>query len=125
MASLRPLLAALAVVVFGTPAFAQRSLHWEAIDVEAQLDASGRLHVAETHTMVFTGDWNGGERQFDVRPRQTFVFRELLRQVNGEWQPLRADASIVDGVCRRACGWRGLVSWVSWVSWVRWVRWVR
>jgi hypothetical protein len=93
---LPPLLAALAVAVLVTPAHAQRALHWDAVDVEARLDASGRLHIAETQTMVFTGDWNGGERTFDVRPRQTFVFRELRREVNGRWQPLRADASADD-----------------------------
>src|SRR5262249_50941943 len=43
---------------------AQRELHWDALDVEAHLDADGVLDVIERHTMVFTGDWNGGERVF-------------------------------------------------------------
>ena len=53
-----------------TPALAQRELHWDALSVKARLDADGVLHVDETQVMVFTGDWNGGERRFDIRPRQ-------------------------------------------------------
>jgi uncharacterized membrane protein YgcG len=41
-----------------------RSLYWRALDVEARVDADGRLQVIERHHMVFTGDWNGGERGF-------------------------------------------------------------
>jgi hypothetical protein len=50
---------------------AERELHWDALDVEAHLDAEGVLDVIERHTMVFTGDWNGGERVFNVRAGQT------------------------------------------------------
>jgi len=49
---------------------AQHQLHWDALEVEVRLDAGGVLDVAERHTRVFTGDWNGGERVFNVRPRQ-------------------------------------------------------
>ena len=55
-------------------ALAQRQLHWDALDVEARLDADGVLDVVERHTMVFTGDWNGGERVFNIRPRQRLDF---------------------------------------------------
>jgi len=41
-----------------------RSLYWRSLEVEARLDAEGRLRVRERHHMVFTGDWNGGERFF-------------------------------------------------------------
>jgi len=54
----------LTVFLPGT-ALAQRELHWDRHDVEARLDAAGRLRVTETHAMVFTGDWNGGERKFN------------------------------------------------------------
>ena len=50
----------------------RRELHWDALDVEAHLNADGVLEVIERHTMVFTGDWNGGERVFNVRPRQSW-----------------------------------------------------
>jgi uncharacterized membrane protein YgcG len=52
-----------------------RSLYWSSIHVDAQLDAQGVLTVAETQTFVFDGDWNGGERRFDIRDWQSF---ELL-----------------------------------------------
>jgi uncharacterized membrane protein YgcG len=64
-----------------TPAVqaAERELHWDALDVDARLGADGVLDVIEHHTMVFTGDWNGGERIFNVRPRQKFEFLSLER----------------------------------------------
>src|SRR5262249_43878646 len=58
---------------------AERELHWDALDVEAHLDAHGVLDVIERHTMVFTGDWNGGERVFNVRARQKLEFLGLQR----------------------------------------------
>src|SRR5215471_21207398 len=58
---------------------AERELHWDALDVEAHLNADGGLDVIERHTMVFTGEWNGGERVFNVRPRQKFEFVGLER----------------------------------------------
>jgi hypothetical protein len=51
-------------------AFAQRELHWERIEVDARLDAAGRLVVVETQKIVFTGDWNGGERRFNILRRR-------------------------------------------------------
>jgi hypothetical protein len=57
----------------------ERELHWDALDVEAHLDADGVLDVIERHTMVFTGDWNGGERVFNVRPRQKLEFLGVQR----------------------------------------------
>lgn len=44
-----------------------RSLYWQSLDVQARLDAQGALHVVERHAMVFDGDWNGGERRFQLR----------------------------------------------------------
>jgi uncharacterized membrane protein YgcG len=41
-----------------------RSLYWKRLEVTARLDGEGRLRVLERHHMVFTGDWNGGERFF-------------------------------------------------------------
>ena len=67
---LRSLSVAVFAILLPTVALAQRDLHWSALQVTASLDATGTLHVAEVHTMVFTGDWNGGERTFNIRPRQ-------------------------------------------------------
>ena len=66
--SIRRAARAVAVLVLAAaPTAAQeRSLYWESLDVSGRLDAEGRLHVAERQTYVFTGDWNGGERRFEV-----------------------------------------------------------
>src|SRR5262245_24446294 len=56
-----------------------RSLFWRAVDVTARLDADGRLHVAERQTMVFNGDWNGGERRFRLELGQEFDFEGMER----------------------------------------------
>lgn len=56
-----------------------RQLYWDTLDVKARLEADGRLHVEETQRMVFTGDWNGGERTFDIRPRQQLTFGGMSR----------------------------------------------
>src|SRR5215813_10524424 len=58
---------------------AERELHWDALDVKAHLDADGVLDVIELHTMIFTGDWNGGERVFNVRARQKLEFLGVQR----------------------------------------------
>jgi hypothetical protein len=49
------------------------------VRVNARLADDGTLRVRETQTIVFTGDWNGGERRFDVRPRQRFAFAGMQR----------------------------------------------
>jgi len=78
-------------------AFAQRDLHWDALQVTAHLDSRGTLHVVETHTMVFTGDWNGGERTVNIRPRQHLTLTGIYRDNGAGWQPLTEDARL-DGV---------------------------
>jgi hypothetical protein len=73
-------LAALVLCSPLVPAFAQeRDLRWDALSVEAHLGADGKLHVVETQAMVFTGDWNGGERRFDIRPRQGITLESVIR----------------------------------------------
>ena len=56
-----------------------RSLHWRELDVTARLDADGRLHVRERQVMVFSGDWNGGERRFRVPPGQRLELHRIAR----------------------------------------------
>ena len=88
------------------------SLYWRALDVEAELDREGRLHVAERHAMVFTGAWNGGERIFRIDFGQRFDFRRLTRidPVTGESHRLREGSlSAVDEyqwVDRKTLRWR-------------------
>src|SRR6476661_7056147 len=77
-----------------------RLLTWPSVAVTAHLDANGALHVRERQTMRFTGDWNGGERRFDVRFGQRFTFEQLTRldTVSGTERQL-AEGSVeeVDG----------------------------
>ena len=61
------------------PLLAQRQLHWDELAVTARLDANGVLDVEERQVMVFTGDWNGGERLFNIRPRQKLDFVGIER----------------------------------------------
>src|SRR5215470_17404850 len=70
---------------------AERELHWDSLDVDARLAADGVLDVTERHAMVFTGDWNGGERVFNVRPRQKleFISLERIEESTGRAEPLR------------------------------------
>ena len=61
----RTILVTLLVVFGASDASAQpRTLRWARLAVTAHLDADGRLHVQERHSIVFDGDWNGGERIF-------------------------------------------------------------
>jgi len=52
------------LLLLASPAFADRTLRWSRLAVTAHLDADGRLHVQERHSIIFNGDWNGGERIF-------------------------------------------------------------
>jgi hypothetical protein len=71
-------LGACAALLSASPA-AANELHWKSLEVGATLDAQGVLHVVERQHMVFTGDWNGGERRFDLRPGQEVVLRGMTR----------------------------------------------
>ena len=68
-----------------------RELHWKSLDVAAELDASGVLHVRERQHMVFTGDWNGGFRDFRVATGQEIVLHGMTRTdpATGESRPMR------------------------------------
>jgi uncharacterized membrane protein YgcG len=67
-----------------------RTLSWDALDAQARLDADGRLRVVERHTMLFDGDWNGGERSFAPAAGQRFEFIGLSELANGQARPLVA-----------------------------------
>lgn len=76
-----------------------RELHWPRFDVEARLDSTGMLHVKERQTIRFTGDWNGGERRFDLRHATAFWMTRISRvdSATGQLIPLHGDLSSVDG----------------------------
>ena len=87
---------AVCVVALPAGALAQRALHWDSVDVAAHLDAEGRLLVTETQTIVFSGDWNGGERRFNIRPRQQLQLINLDRAEGDGWKPMVRDSSLDD-----------------------------
>jgi uncharacterized membrane protein YgcG len=90
----------LALLLFPGLASAQeKSLHWAELAVRARLDAEGVLHVEERQVMVFTGDWNGGERRFDLRLGERLQLLRLSRidPATGEAHPLfEGDLADVD-----------------------------
>jgi uncharacterized membrane protein YgcG len=71
-------LGACAALLSASPA-AARELYWKSLEVGATLDREGVLQVVERQHMVFTGDWYGGERGFDLRPGQEVVLRSMTR----------------------------------------------
>jgi hypothetical protein len=77
---------------------AQRQLSWDTLDVAARLDEAGVLDVIEQQTMVFTGEWNGGERTFNLRPRPRleFVSMERLDAASGQRVALNEDRNLDD-----------------------------
>src|SRR6186713_812913 len=72
-------IALLPVLLLAAALAAAKDLSWRALDVKARLDEEGRLHVVEKHAMVFTGDWNGGERIFRIGPGQSVSLEQLRR----------------------------------------------
>lgn len=77
-----------------------RTLDWPEVTVTAHLDADGRLVVRERQVMRFTGDWNGGERRFDVPFGQRFALDSLVRIDSATGARLRlvaGDLGRVDG----------------------------
>lgn len=76
-----------------------RELYWESVDVRARLDAEGLLHIEERQAMVFTGDWNGGERTFRLLGGQRIKLHALKRvdpTTGREVQLAKGDLSKVD-----------------------------
>ncbi|MBI4523288.1 MAG: DUF2207 domain-containing protein [Deltaproteobacteria bacterium] len=76
-----------------------RELEWRALDVIARLDRDGRLHVIERHAMLFTGDWNGGERRFRLEFGQQLKLHRVSKVdpvSNTESALSRGDLSQVD-----------------------------
>ncbi|HKR65237.1 MAG TPA: hypothetical protein VJZ00_16010, partial [Thermoanaerobaculia bacterium] len=82
----------LLLLILATPAFA-KSLHWKSVDVDARLEADGSLRVIERQRIVFDGDWNGGERDFNLRPQQTLDVNSITR---GDVPLTRGDLAELD-----------------------------
>jgi uncharacterized membrane protein YgcG len=110
---LLPLASALAIAaVPALAAAAARSLHWNLLDVDARLDAAGDLHVVELQEMVFSGDWNGGERTFRVGRGQRLRLERVLRVgADGEARPLEEGS--LDAIDRYAWAGQDTLRWRS------------
>jgi len=67
------------LLLLAADAWAQKTLSWDNLDVQARLDADGRLHVTERQVIVFNGDWNGGERSFRLAEGQELQLQRLAR----------------------------------------------
>jgi uncharacterized membrane protein YgcG len=92
------ILAPLLVVLGVSGASAQsRTLRWSRLAVTAHLDADGRLQVKERHSIVFDGDWNGGERIFRRSLENEIHLGRLSRvDESGAQIPLRENKTLAD-----------------------------
>lgn len=79
----RNLLIILLSLLLSSSVFA-RDLYWRQMDVEAYLNKEGELEIIERQYIVFNGDWNGGERVFDLQYRQTLELTGIYRIENGQ-----------------------------------------
>ena len=79
------------LLVAASQAYA-KTLRWRDFAVTAHLDSAGRLHVSERHTILFDGDWNGGERTFHRRLTDDLRLESLSRiDDSGNPVPLHRD----------------------------------
>jgi hypothetical protein len=82
------------------PGVAQtRELRWKSLEVHARLDDAGALHVDERHVTEFTGNWNGGERVFQLNDGQAIEVRGMSRidpSTGARTELVRGDLSQVD-----------------------------
>jgi hypothetical protein len=94
---MRTYLALVLVFLVAGSAYA-RELYWRSVAVDAALDREGRLHIRERQEMVFTGDWNGGERKFRLGIGQELQFHSLkrIREGGEELELIEGDLDAVD-----------------------------
>jgi uncharacterized membrane protein YgcG len=71
-------LLALTLLAAALPALA-KSLHWPSMEVTARLEANGDLRIKEILVYQFDGDWNGGERSWNLRPGQSVTIQSMHR----------------------------------------------
>ena len=71
------------------------TLRWSRLAVTAHLDADGKLHDQERHSIIFNGDWNGGERIFRSSLENVLELERISRiDASGRAIPLRYDKSL-------------------------------
>jgi len=91
-----------------------KSLSWSMLESDAFLDKEGNLHITETQTIVFHGDYNGGERRFPMQMRLEsgpFVKFEGIERLDKEtWTPLQY-GNLERNHHYEYDRWNGLVRW--------------
>jgi uncharacterized membrane protein YgcG len=89
----------LLLLLLALPAFAQKYLYWDEVRVKATLEDDGTLRVREEQTYVFNGDWNGGERTFELGKGQGLSFQQLSRRdASGHLVPMtQGSLDVIDG----------------------------
>lgn len=73
------------LLLFAAAALGGDELRWRSLDVEAKIDDDGTLRASERHTMIFDGEWNGGQRTIPLRvapPPQRLTFDRVARVVS-------------------------------------------
>jgi len=89
---------ALAILVT-SPLLAQdKTLSWNRVKIDAQLDADGALRIREEQDILFNGDWNGGERIFSLNSGQRLALQSIARidESGSEIALTQGDLSAVD-----------------------------
>nr|MBP9824742.1 DUF2207 domain-containing protein [Thermoanaerobaculia bacterium] len=108
---------ALALTLLGSFALASGSqakeLHWRALEVEARLESDGTLAISETQRMVFTGDWNGGERVFRLGRGQRLTLDRLVRLHTSGGGATELEEGSLDEVDRYAWASSDTLRWRS------------
>src|SRR5688572_28522830 len=83
----------------GVPRLADaKSLHWPSLDVALQIDVEGLVHITERHTMLFDGDWNGGERRFQTRSWQELHLASISELVPSSVERINLQEGDLDAV---------------------------
>src|SRR5262245_26062120 len=103
----------LVALIVGTGAAQEKTLSWRSLDVKARLDDDGRLHLVERHGMVFTGDWNGGERSFRLFPGQQIALHGIRRIDPATGVAVEVQSGNLDQVDRYAWADGTTVRWRS------------
>ncbi len=90
-----------------------KELHWKALEVEARLEPDGTLAVSELQRLVFTGDWNGGERKFRLGLGQRVTLDRIVRLRPGEADGIELVRGSLDEVDQYSWASADTVRWRS------------
>ncbi len=111
---MRTLAATVLVTLVASASFGQaRALEWSHLSVNARLDADGALHIVERQWMIFSGNWNGGEREFRLEPGHELTLHHLFREDPELGPPVELEAGTLDEVDHYDWAGRHTLRWRS------------